>query len=448
VEATVTLEAVRAPVLDPVFVICNGRSGSTLLRFLLDAHPQLACPPETNLPALSAQLATVWSLIEGAPLSENRGDEPPDIPEAAIAGIRHTMDEMIGSYLGRRGKKRYCDKSLGTARFADLLIRVYPQARFLCLYRHPMDVIASGIEACPWGLNGYGFDPYIAETPGNAVLALARFWADNAGTVLAVEERFPEHCHRLRYEDLVGDPEQAAAGLFEFLGAAPAPGITSSCFADERERFGPGDYKIWRTSQITGDSVGRGWSVPAGMIAPGVLTRINELAGKLGYVPVDGAWGTSAPPADLRVADASQEAPVASQQLSTSRTGLGFGLGEPLQAALNAVTAELAARWAPHEAEKFIAVAVPGRLGAGTEYWQVDLGARTVSPVGPEAQEKSDWDVVGSADTWQKVISHDLNMNVALRSCQLRYCDEADSGAVAADNRLGILAALLGIAAW
>ncbi|MGH3176618.1 MAG: sulfotransferase family protein, partial [Streptosporangiaceae bacterium] len=158
-------------VADPVFVLCNGRSGSTLLRFVLDAHPDLACPPETNLPGLCAQLATVWSLIEGAPLSANRGDEPPEIPQAAIAGVRETMDRMVGSYLARRGKKRYCDKSLGTVRYAPLLRRVYPEARFICLYRHPMDVIASGTEACPWGLNGYGFDPYVAATPGNAVMA-------------------------------------------------------------------------------------------------------------------------------------------------------------------------------------------------------------------------------------------------------------------------------------
>jgi len=42
----------RQPAADPVFVLCNVRSGSTLLRFGLDAHPDLACPPETNLPAL------------------------------------------------------------------------------------------------------------------------------------------------------------------------------------------------------------------------------------------------------------------------------------------------------------------------------------------------------------------------------------------------------------
>jgi len=89
----------------PVFVLCNGRSGSTLLRFLLDAHPELACPPETNLPVMASQLATVWSLIEGAPLSAERGDEPPVIPEAAITGVRRTMDEMTYSYLARRGKK-------------------------------------------------------------------------------------------------------------------------------------------------------------------------------------------------------------------------------------------------------------------------------------------------------------------------------------------------------
>jgi hypothetical protein len=286
---------------NPVFVLCNGRSGSTLLRFILDAHPELACPPETNLPALCAQLATVWSLIEGAPLSANRGDEPPEIPQAAITGVRETMDRMVGSYLNRRGKERYCDKSLGTARYARLLARVYPQAQFVCVYRHPMDVIASGLEACPWGLNGYGFDPYIAATPGNAVMALANFWTDSVRVGLAVEEEFPHQCFRLRYEDLVTDPETTAARLFEFLGVVPAPGISEKCFSTERERFGPGDYKIWYTAKISADSVGRGWSVPAGMIAPHLMTAINEMAGKLSYLPVDGDWGTTAPPADLRI---------------------------------------------------------------------------------------------------------------------------------------------------
>lgn len=439
--------------LDPVFVLCSARSGSTLLRFMLDAHPELACPPETNLPALCAQLATVWSLIEGAPLSANRGDEPPEVPEAALAGIRHMMDLMVGSYLERRGKRRYCDKSLGTARFADLLARVYPQARFVCLYRHPMDVVASGMEACPWGLTGYGFDPYIAETPGNAVLALARYWADNTATVLAVHDRFPQQCHRVRYEDLVADPERVAARLFAFLGVAPAPGISTDCFSRERERFGPGDHKIWCTSRITADSVGRGWTVPAAMIDPHVLQTLNELASRLGYRPIDDAWGTMATPPDLR---ADLPAPAARETRTLGHTGAydgdgahdtGPSLGERLHAGLSALDNDLAIGWGPYGAETFVAVAA-SRAPSAPEYWRVDLKAGDVTAAGPDAQDESAWDIIGSADAWNAVANGTANLNVTLRSGRLRYCDADGAGPIAADTRLAILARLLGIATW
>jgi len=435
-------------VADPVFVLCNGRSGSTLLRFVLDAHPDLACPPETNLPQLCVQLATVWSLIEGAPLSANRGDEPPEIPEAAIAGVRETMDRMVGSYLARRGKKRYCDKSLGTARYAPLLRRVYPQARFICLYRHPMDVIASGAEACPWGLNGYGFEPYIAATPGNAVMALANFWTDNVQATLAVEERFQDACFRIRYEDLVADSEATAAAVFGFLGVQAAPGITEACFSAERERFGPADNKIWYTSQINDGSVGRGWSVPTAMIAPQLLGMMNELAGRLGYLAVDGDWGTTEPPADLRVpigsaaerhaAAQAVEGPLRSERLgAVLRSGL-----------MTASGVHSARRLKPHVNETFVAVAITKEAERPAEYWLVDLGQATVLPVGREAQDDSDWDVIGTLDAWERVIDQRVNLSVALRSCDLRYCDNGETTPLTADARIGILGQLLGLSSW
>jgi hypothetical protein len=108
------------------------------------------------------------ALIEGAPLSLQRGDAPPAIPDAAIAGIRQTMDLMTAPYLARRGKRLYCDESLGAAAYAGLLLRIYLGARFICLFRHPMHRISSGLEACPWGV---------------------------------------------RYEDLVADPDRVATGI-------------------------------------------------------------------------------------------------------------------------------------------------------------------------------------------------------------------------------------------
>jgi len=453
---------------DPVFVLCNGRSGSTLLRFVLDAHPDLACPPETNLPGLCAQLATVWSLIVGAPLSADRGDEPPEIPQAALGGVRDTMDRLIGSYLARRGKKRYCDKSLGAARYAELLLKVYPQARFICLYRHPMDVIASGVEACPWGLNGYGFDPYIAATPGNAVMALASFWADNVRAALAVEERFPGTCFRLRYEDLVADTEATAAALFSFLDAPAVAGISRSCFSAERERFGPADYKIWHTSGITADSVGRGWSVPAAMIAPQLVGVMNDLAGKLGYLLIDGRWGTTEPPADPRAVITVPPAPAGADRYATPQaTGPAAGgrtagtlavrgerlrsqrLGRALHAGVMALSGGGAIQqWGGFGGETFIAIAITRDAAQPAEYWLVDLCGATVTLAGKQAQERSDWDVIGTVDAWEKVIDGKANLSVALRSCQLRYCDNGETAPLAADTRIRILSQLLGQANW
>jgi hypothetical protein len=445
---------------DPLFVLCNGRSGSTLLRFILDAHPDLACPPETNLPTLCAQLARVWSLIEGAPLSPNRGDEPPIIPEAAIIGIRETVDRMVGSYLARRGKSRYCDKSLGTAEFTELLLRVYPRAKFVCLYRHPMDVIASGLEACPFGLNGYGFDPYISTTPGNAVLALARFWVDNTTATMAAEQRLGDQAIRVRYEDLVSDPENVARRIFSFLGVDHVPGISSACFSGERERFGPGDYKIWFTSAISDRSVGRGWSVPTGLIWPQVLTTMNELTSKLGYLPADDSWGNSAPPADLRqdlndLPSAEPSTPIAETDKkldaaeSETRSPHSLLLGARLQDGVKRASPSKIERWEPHSHENMVAVSIPSDPDLPTEYWLVEVASRAVSLTISEAQEDSDWDVIGSSDAWERVISGELNLSVAMRTCQLRYCDDGDSpGPIAADRRINLLADLLGLNEW
>lgn len=438
---------------DPVFVLCMGRSGSTLLRFLLDAHPELACPPETSLPALCGQLAVVWSLIEGAPLAAERDAAPPRVPDAAVAGIRRMLDEMTGSYLARRGKRLFCDKSLGSAGVADLLTQIYPGARFLCLYRHPMDVIRSGLDACPWGLNGYGFDQYIVGSPGNSVLALARYWLDNATLISKVEQAHPDRCHRIRYEDLVTDPEAVMREIYAFIGVAPAPGIAEACFSGERERFGPADHKIWATSQVSADSVGRGESVPAGLIAPPVTAAINELAGELGYLPVDTDWGTPGRAADPRAPDTIRG------PATPSGSGPAPGseaLEESLRSRLDAAGERFAAQWQACAAEKFLIVSRTATGGSETQ-WLVDIAARTIT-IDDEADddETSDatdddgvtWSILGSPQAWEAVLSGELNLQAALRHNDLRYCPAGPDSPVTSQIRIAMLADLLGPGAW
>lgn len=441
----------------PVFVLCSGRSGSTLLRFLLDAHPELGCPPENRMPALCSQLARVWSAVVGLPLSHKSGITPSEVPETAVAGVRQCMDLMVGAYLARVGKKRYCDKDLGTAQHAELLLRVYPDAKFLCLYRHPMDVIASGIEACPWGLHSHGFEPYVAADPGNSVHALARYWADHADAILAIEEKFPKRCHRIRYEDLVTDPETVAAGVFTFLGVAPVPGISTRCFSLDRERGGASDYKIWSTSRISADSVGRGWLVPANLIHAPVMARINALAAKLGYVGMDDNWGVRNRPADLRVdVDTRKDAAVPGTEGQPAPVPPGVAmLAERLQGGLSRFDEQFTRRWKPHSQEVFQVVATTP-TGASV-WWRVDpmagagTGGASATPTQSRHRaEAADWTITAPAEAWDQVIRNGINLGVAFRRCGMRYTDNGDGGAgsVIADTRLAMLAELLGIASW
>jgi hypothetical protein len=167
------------------------------------------------------------------------------------------------------------------------------------------------------------------------------------------------------------------------------------------------------------------------------------LVGKLGYLPVDEEWGTKEPPRDLRVADRNPEVVLAAGQPAESQQ-----LGERLRAGARDNTGQWSSRWERHASETFVAVWIPTDPHQSAEHWLVNLGEGTVSFASPAAQEHSDWDIVGAAEAWQQVMSGRLNLNVALRACQLRYCDGDESSPLASAARISILAALLGITSW
>src|ERR1700733_7994309 len=48
---------------DLALVVGAARSGTTLTRLLLDAHPEIGCPSEAGIPALMTHLARVWLMV-------------------------------------------------------------------------------------------------------------------------------------------------------------------------------------------------------------------------------------------------------------------------------------------------------------------------------------------------------------------------------------------------
>lgn len=301
-------------------VVGAARSGTTLLRLLLDAHPQIGCPAEAGLPALMSHMAQVWvtvdaDILEGAPASDpgrpgadatgerdtsvdETGEDdpanllPPSLRPEAAEWIYATMLHTMRRYCDREGKRLYVDKSLDSVFHLDLVQQVFPNLKCVLAFRHVMDTIASGIEASPWGFQAYGYGPYVQATPGNTVAALARYWLDHVTRALAWERHHPDACFRVRYEDLVTNPGPTMEKLQTFLGVSADSSVLTAAF-DGAARRGPGDYKIEHTEAIHTRSVGHGKRVPITMLPAPLLTAINEKLEALQYPPLDRSWNAA-----------------------------------------------------------------------------------------------------------------------------------------------------------
>ena len=232
------------PGTSPVFVLTASRSGSTLLRFILDSHPRLACPPETNIAAACAQMCLAWDTLEKADSETRPLTDPVVADPEALAAVREYAARVYDRYLARRGKSRWCDKSLDNFQYTDLIAQLFPDARFICLYRHCMDVIASAGRPARGELHRFGLDGFVAQNAGNSVAAVGSYWQSTVAAIQAFEERHPQVCHRVRYEDLVTAPEETAAAIFSFLGEQAAPGSPSSASTCRTRGTGQGTRSL------------------------------------------------------------------------------------------------------------------------------------------------------------------------------------------------------------
>lgn len=272
----------------PIFLLCTARSGSTLLRFLLNAHPDIACPPEPNLCTL---LSGIRFTARAALGRESAGVDD-RIRELGV----YVAERTLGSYAAQAGKSRWCDKSIPTLDHAEFLLEIFPDAQFICLYRECADTVASIQGATVWG-NTAIYERYATRHPSNRVTAFCSYWADRVRLERDFEDRHPDLCQRIRYEDLVTRPVETLRDLFNFLEVEASDSeIDASLTLAGVRSEGPGDGKIRYTDRPHNRSVGRGWSVPIEIVPQELKQRVNALASELGYRPLLESVGESVPP--------------------------------------------------------------------------------------------------------------------------------------------------------
>jgi hypothetical protein len=262
----------------PIVLGGCGRSGTTLLRMMLDSHRRICCGPESSLFRRRA--------IDAAWLAGRFG-----FPRAEVAALHDAarsraafIEAFAGLCMRRAGKARWAEKTPRNISRIGAIFRIFPAARFVHVLRdgrdvacslrtHPRHKVVDG-KLVPTGIRrpiAGCARRWVRDIEGSR-----RWWGD---------PRF----HAVRYEDLVREPRPALERLMAFLGedwdeamlghaAADSPFRDAKSFAQNPEALGA----------VNTAALGR-WQRDLDARDRRTFKRIaGPLLVELGYAPDDG----------------------------------------------------------------------------------------------------------------------------------------------------------------
>lgn len=198
-EASTTARQVRGPII----IVSTMRSGSTLLRLILDSHEHIAIGPESGFVRGVELVKTLPPWPSGPGWYERLGIDEAEMDQRFAA----FMDGIFSDYAAARGKERWGDKTPHNVWHMERLARMFPDAAFVGLVRHPAAVALS------------------LQRRGRRFEDGVRTWRDRNAEMVRVGERLGERFCLLRYEDLVARPEAVLRPLLTFLGEPWSPSV-------------------------------------------------------------------------------------------------------------------------------------------------------------------------------------------------------------------------------
>ena len=236
----------------PIFIVGSPRSGTSLMRRIVDSHSRIACPPESHF------MAPLLRMLDDEPSMQ--GFETMGFDRRLVlARLREFSERFFREYAKAQGKPRWADK---TPRYVDHLEAIDEmfegRPQYVMIHRHGIDVAYSMNKAVPGWLAGIP-NYSSATTPRDPIRVAAAYWRDAVEKMLAFCTKVPDRTFTLRYEELVREPASTLQHMFTFLGEDFEEAVLR--FNDLPHVEGREDQRVPFTRTINGASGGyRAWN--------------------------------------------------------------------------------------------------------------------------------------------------------------------------------------------
>lgn len=241
----------------PIFIVGSARSGTSLLRLVLDSHPEIACGPETHFLARMDDDQRRF----GHQLARYGFQD-----SYWVAKYREFFESFKVEYMERKHKRRWADKTPNYAQHLPFITTLFPEAQVIHVIRDARMVTASSLARWGW------------RRAWNAPQA----WVDSVSAARAFGATMPSTKYReVRFEAIVGDTEETLRSVFAWLGEEWDPRVL------DYDQFEHDDSGRNQTVSAAGRRSGSGAidsnraSRPSRELDPILRAKAEHIAGRL-----------------------------------------------------------------------------------------------------------------------------------------------------------------------
>ena len=261
------------------------RSGTTLLRRIINSHPDICCPPEPFLVSSCCKFARQHQVGYGLPAGPVSGLAFSDLDEEYLyAKLRALVHEIYADICAKHGKPGWVDKDGHAFAYLEEVDAIFgDHTRYIFIIRHGVDT-AMSIEDLLGSIGAFPdvFHPYIISDP-IILNAAARLWVDVARAIHGLRTKRPHATLLVHYEDLVQQPARECDRLYSFLGAAPHEFDPDTLF--RISDAGLGDPKTYSTRTFTTGEIDK-WRRLSAPVRNRLAEIVNDTLQLFEYEPL------------------------------------------------------------------------------------------------------------------------------------------------------------------